>query len=41
MIVFLLRHLNVQNLESQIEGVRIERDKIFRQLVHSYPFETL
>ena len=41
--MFLLQHLdeNVQNLKSQIEGAITERDKIFDQLEHSNPFETL
>ena len=41
--MFLLQHLdeNVQNLESHIEGAITERDKIFNQLEHSNPFETL
>ena len=43
MIMFLLQHLDedVQKLDSQIEGVITEGDKIFHQLEHSNPFETL
>ena len=41
--MFLLQRLdeNILNLESHIEGVITQRDKILHQLEHSNPFETL
>ena len=43
MIVFLLQHLDedVQKLDSQIEGVITEGDKISQQLEDSDPSESL